>query len=75
METMLFSAAAADVGDALGALGAFGVLVFILLCIILPISAYGAQKWAYKCYKELQRLNRNIQMLGAPSERGGRQPE
>jgi hypothetical protein len=42
----------------LGALGGFGVLIFlfilIVLGIILPISVYAAQKWAYRCFVELE---------------------
>jgi len=41
-------------------LGLATILVFIFLAIVLPISAYCAQKWAYKCYKELQKLNHNV---------------
>jgi hypothetical protein len=47
--------------EALGALGGIGILIFLfilfVLGIILPISAYSAQKWAYKCYLELKTLN------------------
>ncbi len=50
-------------GEALGGLGLFGVFILFMLSIILPISVYAAQKWAYKSYKELQRLNKNIELL------------
>ncbi len=44
--------------EVLGTLGIFGVLTFILLVVVMPISVYAAQKWAYRCYRELQELNR-----------------
>ena len=47
----------------LGSLGLFGILIFILLAIILPIAVYAAQKWAYKCFKELEILNRKMDRL------------
>ncbi|HOE44053.1 MAG TPA: hypothetical protein PLB25_20840 [Rhodoferax sp.] len=47
----------------LGSLGIFGILIFIFLVIILPISVYAAQKWAYKCFKELEKLNEKIDRL------------
>ncbi len=47
--------------EALSALGGIGIGIFLIILlvlgIILPISAYSAQKWAYKCYLELKRLN------------------
>ena len=48
-------------GDLFGALGLFGVLAFFLLVIVMPISVYSAQKWAYKCYRELQEINRLLE--------------
>ena len=35
-------------------------LAIIVLAIVLPISAYAAQKYAHLCYKELQALNRTM---------------
>jgi len=37
----------------------FMVLLFIILGILVPISLYSAQKWAYKSYKEIV-IIRNI---------------
>jgi hypothetical protein len=34
--------------------------VLLVLAIVLPISAYAAQKYARLCYKELQTLNRTM---------------
>lgn len=34
--------------------------VLLVLAIVLPISAYAAQKWAHRCYLELETLNRTI---------------
>ena len=50
-------------GEVMGGLGLFGILVFLLLAIILPISVYAAQKWAYKCFKELEKLNQKMDRL------------
>ena len=50
-------------GVMLGELGLFGMIIFLLLAIILPISVYAAQKWAYKCYKELEKLNQKMDRL------------
>jgi hypothetical protein len=44
----------------MGGLGVFGILILLLLAIILPISVYAAQKWAYKCFKELEKLNQKM---------------
>ena len=37
-----------------------GIILFLALCIVLPISAYSAQKYAYFCYQELKKLNANL---------------
>ncbi len=50
-----------------------GMLLFLLLCIVLPISAYSAQKYAYPCYQELQKLNATLasqRPTGAPQPPG-----
>ena len=49
--------------EIIGAFGLVGVLAFILLVIIMPISVYAAQKWAYKCYRELERTNELLERL------------
>ena len=49
--------------EIIGALGLFGVLTFILLVVIMPISVYAAQKWAYKCYREVERTNELLERL------------
>lgn len=40
--------------------GALFSAVLLVLAIVLPISAYAAQKWAHRCYLELETLNRTI---------------
>ena len=30
-----------------------GIILFFILCILIPVSVYSAQKWAYKSYKEI----------------------
>lgn len=45
-------------------------VIFLFLCIILPISAYCAQKWAYKCYKELRKLNEAVKRLETMAGKG-----
>ena len=49
--------------EVMGGFGGFGILIFLLLVIILPISVYAAQKWAYKCFKELEKLNQKMDQL------------
>lgn len=43
-------------------MGGFGFLgiVFIMFILLIPFGIYSAQKWAYKCYIELQKLNKNF---------------
>jgi hypothetical protein len=40
--------------------GALFSAVLLVLAVVLPISAYAAQKWAHRCYLELETLNRTI---------------
>jgi len=49
--------------ELMGGFGIFGILIFLLLAIILPISVYSAQKWAYKSFKELEKLNQKMDRL------------
>jgi hypothetical protein len=57
--------------EALHGLGAAGIFVFLLifslLFILLPFSAYAAQKWANRTYKESvitnQKLDEIIDLL------------
>ncbi len=45
-------------------LGLLGILVFVLvlglLTLQLPLSAYAAQKWAYKNYEETKTMNKTL---------------
>lgn len=50
-------------GYLFGSFGFLGIILFIILIVILPISVYAAQKWAYKCFKELEKLNKKIDCL------------
>ena len=34
-----------------------GAAMFTLLGIVLPISAYAAQKWAYRCHQQIEKTN------------------
>lgn len=47
----------------LSGLGVFGILVFFFLVIVLPICVYTAQKWAYKCFRELEKVNKKMDSL------------
>lgn len=40
-----------------------GLVVFGLMSILLPFSAYAAQKWAAKNNEELKALNRKLDAL------------
>ena len=37
-------------------IGGLGVIGFVVL-IIMVCSIYAGQKWAYKCFKELEKIN------------------
>lgn len=43
--------------------GGYLFILFIICSIIVPVSIYAAQKWTYRCYKELCKLNKNIEKL------------
>jgi len=43
----------------------------VMIVFWIPICVYCTQKWSYKCYKELQKLNIELQQLGAGTRRGG----
>ena len=36
-------------------------VVLILLGILLPLSAYAAQKWTYRTYREVEKLNAKLE--------------
>ena len=40
-----------------GLVGSVLFLILVVLGILLPVSAYSAQKYARKCFKELQYLH------------------
>jgi len=42
--------------------GIFGTLIMGILTLVIPISIYAAQKWAYRCYVELKKTNENIEV-------------
>lgn len=44
-----------------GLIGSAGFIGFFLT-VFLIYCIYSAQKWAYKCYLELQKLNRRIEL-------------
>ena len=48
-------------------LGGVGLLIVVLLFglvgILMPFSMYAAQKWAYRTYQEVEKLNRKFDEL------------
>ena len=47
--------------EELGAIGiAIPLIIFALLVILLPLSAYAAQKWANKTYKQTVKTNQKL---------------
>lgn len=51
--------------DTFASLGAIGMIIgfvgLIMLgffALIMPVSVYNAQKWAKKCYLELEKINK-----------------
>ncbi len=41
-----------------------GLFLLVVLGILLPVSAYSAQKYAYKAFRELEKLNAKVAKLG-----------
>ena len=37
-----------------------GIVILAGFAIVLPFSVYAAQKWAYRSYKELEKINRKL---------------
>ena len=50
-----------DIGVYIGAIGVYAVVfVLALLAVLLPLSAYSAQKWMYKTYLETRSVNAKL---------------
>jgi hypothetical protein len=53
--------------DVITGLGALGIVIFLvilgLLSILLPFSAYAAQKWAHSTYKETKEVNAKLEEI------------
>ena len=50
-----------DIGVYIGAIGVYAVVfVLVLLAVVLPLSAYSAQKWIYKTYLETKSVNAKL---------------
>jgi len=47
----------------LGGLGIIGFIMLAILGILLPVSAYSAQNYAYKCFKELKKINDKLDTI------------
>jgi hypothetical protein len=47
-------------GVAGGTLTLFLLIALPLLFVLLPFSAYAAQKWAYKTYRETQKISATL---------------
>lgn len=45
----------------MGGTVAFVVLVWFTL--IMPWSVYSAQKWAHRCFKELEEMNKRLERI------------
>ena len=60
-------------------LGAVGLLIllfaFILVVILLPFSAYAAQKWAYRTYQETKKLNEKLSEIAILFRESQSQPK
>ena len=48
---------------AVGLLGALAIFVLAILTILIPVSAYLAQKYAHRCYQELRGVNTRLGSL------------
>ena len=61
--------------EELGGLGLIiPLLIFGLLVILLPFSAYAAQKWANKTYKEAVKMNKKLDKITALLEQKDEYP-
>ncbi|MGB5537323.1 MAG: hypothetical protein WBN08_15625 [Thiogranum sp.] len=50
-----------DIGASIGETGVYvAVFVLALLAVLLPLSAYSAQKWMYKNYLETKSVNAKL---------------
>ncbi len=47
----------------LGSIGAIGFIILAILGILLPVFVYSAQNYAYKCFKELKKINKKMDQL------------
>jgi hypothetical protein len=53
-----------DIFMGLGGVGVLAVvLLFGLVGLLMPVSMYAAQKWAYRTCQEVEKLNRKIDEL------------
>lgn len=52
-----------DVALAFGAVSAIVVVVFGVLTLMIPVMIYTGQKYASKCFHELERLNGQVGQL------------
>ena len=53
-----------EIGLYIGGIGAYAVVfVLALLAVLLPLSAYSAQKWMYKNYLETKSMNAKLTEL------------
>ena len=50
-----------DVGAWVTTAGGWLTVLYILLVVLVPVSCYAAQKWAYKCFRELQKIRRAME--------------
>ena len=46
-----------------------GLVLLALLGILLPFSAYAAQKWAYRTYEQVRKTNEKLDKIIAHQER------
>jgi len=53
-----------EIGLYIGGIGVYAVVfVLALLAVLLPLSAYSAQKWMYKNYLETKSMNAKLTEL------------
>ena len=68
-----------DIGIYIGAIGVYLVVFIVaLLAVLLPLSAYSAQKWMYKTYLETKSANdklSEILELARTAQSQAQQPE
>jgi len=56
-------------------IGLIATIIFGLLIILMPVSLYAAQKWAYKSYREHLETNRLLTIIAQQTGADATRPD